>query len=232
MLKLSKLYCNNEDIFPDIIFHKGINVVFAKAEKKDKKTDSHSLGKTTLLRLIKFLLLKKYDKSIQFLKKPCFEGNIFFLEIEYSAGQYLTIRRPVKGLIAIHLHNAPTCLSEYPDVEWKHKKLSLKNAIETLDKYLKIDQGTQYNYRKGLRYCFKEQNQYSEEFKIDASYIGDDWKPYLASKLGFPLDIFIKKHEINRKIKKLKDARRELKDVEDESINVLNLEISVRESEL
>ena len=233
MLRLSKIYCNNETIFPDIDFHTGLNVVFAEADKKDKSTDSHSLGKTTLLRLIKFLLLKQIDKK-HFLKRSAFNEFIFFLEIEYEYKKYITIKRPTKGKIFIHQHLKSETLTEFSNINWKHKNLSLSSAVELLDDYLKIHQSpTDFTYRSGLRYCFKEQDEYGEIFKINSSPEGDgSWKPYLASQLGFSPQLLKEKYQVHSKKETLKNALKELNNIEEESINKLELDIAVREKEL
>ena len=74
MISLSKLYSNKDDIFPLIKFHNGLNIVYASVskDKKTAKNHSHSVGKTTLLEVIDYLLVKKVDKNHFFNKHKIF----------------------------------------------------------------------------------------------------------------------------------------------------------------
>ena len=61
-MKLSKIYANNSQ-FKTIIFNEGFNIVYGDVEdvvdKTTNKVQEHNLGKTSLINLIDFLLLKK-----------------------------------------------------------------------------------------------------------------------------------------------------------------------------
>ena len=60
-MKLSKIY-SNKSSFKAIIFNEGFNVVYGDVkDSKTNKVQEHNLGKTTLIHLIDFLLLKKID---------------------------------------------------------------------------------------------------------------------------------------------------------------------------
>ena len=57
-MKLSKIYSNKREIFEDIKFNQGLNVIFGEVKSpEDMKKDSHNLGKTLLISLIEFLML-------------------------------------------------------------------------------------------------------------------------------------------------------------------------------
>jgi uncharacterized protein YydD (DUF2326 family) len=85
-MQLSRLYSNNSTRFVPIEFNSIgddtlMNVVFGEVrDPKNRKKDSHNLGKTTLLNLIDFCLLKGMS-SDQFLFKhrERFQGFDFFL---------------------------------------------------------------------------------------------------------------------------------------------------------
>lgn len=68
-MKISKIYSNKSKEFKPITFNSNqdsglINVIYAEIKKpKAKKEDSHNLGKTTLISLIDFLLLKDIVNS-------------------------------------------------------------------------------------------------------------------------------------------------------------------------
>ena len=100
-MKLSKIYANNQKFKP-IIFNEGFNVIFANIDNEINqdtgKVQEHNLGKTSLVYLIDFLLLKGVDKNNLFGKpknKENFSDWVFFLEIKLNNGEYLTIRRAV-----------------------------------------------------------------------------------------------------------------------------------------
>jgi uncharacterized protein YydD (DUF2326 family) len=97
-MKLTRLYSNEPRLFEPIAFNgvrdAKISVVFASVTKpKDATKDSHNLGKTTLLHLIDFLLLKNIEKDHIFLRHSgLFAKLVFFLELQTSTGQYVTVK--------------------------------------------------------------------------------------------------------------------------------------------
>ncbi|MBP6810133.1 MAG: hypothetical protein KA138_01325 [Saprospiraceae bacterium] len=80
-MKLSQLYANKG--FKNIVFNDGLNLVLAKVTKKlDLNKDSHNLGKTTLIAVIDFMLLKEVKEEHIFkTHQEKFLGYIFYLEI-------------------------------------------------------------------------------------------------------------------------------------------------------
>ena len=94
-MKLSKIYSNEP--FHEVVFNEGFNVILGQVTKpKDKNVDSHNLGKTTLIHVIDFLMLKKIDKKHFFTKhEKLFKDYVFYLEILLNSGKYLTIKRSV-----------------------------------------------------------------------------------------------------------------------------------------
>src|ERR1700730_913453 len=101
-MQISRVYSNLPRLFTPIDFHcrddsDKLNVVYGEVRQpSDQKRDSHNLGKTTLLHLIDFLLLKGMSPD-HFLAKnrERFADFVFFIEIALNAGDYATIRRDV-----------------------------------------------------------------------------------------------------------------------------------------
>ena len=101
-MKLSKIYTNQLD-FKNIKFNSGFNVIYADVKTNDDNRNSHCLGKSLLIDLIDFLLLKKVgSKKNHPLYKTknetgdyLFNDYIFYLEIMLNSGKYLTIQRSV-----------------------------------------------------------------------------------------------------------------------------------------
>ena len=115
-MQLSRLYSNLDAIFTPIEFNcreraTFINAVFAEIRHpKDRSKDSHNLGKTTLVHLLDFMMLKDIGTGDSFLSKHVdrFDKFRFFIEVALNEGDYVTIRRTVadSGKIAIKRHDA------------------------------------------------------------------------------------------------------------------------------
>lgn len=228
MLKLSRLYSDDEAIFPCIKFRDGVNVVFANVTAHEKNKSSHSLGKTTLVELINFMLLKKIDKN-SFLKKEVFKEFVFYLEIECEDSRYVTVRRPVKGKISIHVSGNSSKLDYLDKKDWKHGSLGVDKAKDILDSDLALKVVTEngFHYRNGLRYCLRKQTRYEETFKVNSSSETDvQWKPYLSGILGLDPEIVTAKYDANNKVKSLKNAIDQIKALPQESTQSLEAEIA------
>jgi len=78
-MKLCKIYSNDETQFHNIEFQDGLNVILAEITDRSKTDkDTHNLGKTLLISLIDFLLLKQIkDKSKFFLTKGGLRTRFF-----------------------------------------------------------------------------------------------------------------------------------------------------------
>ena len=127
-MKLSKIYTNKNDVFEAIKFNDGLNIIIGEIRhRKNKKKDSHNLGKTTLGLLIDYCLLKgRHRDFFLFKHEDKFSEFVFYLEIKLSEESYITIRRGVKNntKVAIHKHSEKhqdySCLTED---EWSHNDL-------------------------------------------------------------------------------------------------------------
>ena len=97
-MKISKIYSNHPEFKP-ITFHNGLNIIYGDVSiniDENGKEHPHNIGKTSLVELIDFLLLKKVVKGSFFYKHSAiFASWIFYLEIELNNGRYLTVRRGV-----------------------------------------------------------------------------------------------------------------------------------------
>lgn len=234
MLKLSRLYANKSNIFPDIKFREGLNIVFANVTREHKNKSSHSLGKTTLVELLNFCLLKQIDKDF-FLKKSVFEDFIFYLEIEYANNRFITIKRPVKGKICIHSSSKNDNLNHLEDKDWKFNSLSLNKAKKILDSFFSILDLNKYGFtfRNGLRYCLRKQTQYENTFKVNTSRENDSaWKPYLAYVLGINPNFVKEKYEANNQVESIKNAIKQIESIPQESTQSLEAEIAQLEAHI
>lgn len=218
MLKLIKLYSNKPEIFPAIVFHDGLNVVYASVTKKTKdKRSSHSLGKTLLADLIDYMLIKEVDKDFFLKGKKVFEDFDFFLEIKTHKNLYITIERPSKGKVSLYTSQVPTNILNGTDFNLLGKSLGIDTARLKLDQllHLSVVKEAIAHYRKGLRYCIRRQEEFLEIFKAKNVPEKDrDWKPYLSGLLGINPDLVAGKYNTKETINRLTTAIRELEFVD------------------
>ena len=228
MIKLSRLYSNKKEIFPDIEFHDGLNVIFASVSKHIDNKSSHSLGKTTLVDVIDFCFLKQISKKHIF-KNNRFVEFVFFLEIQCSVDKYVTVRRPVSGKISIIIRSEPFRFAAEDVSDWDHQDLAFKNAKDELNRLICPGnvRASGFGYRNGLRYCLRKQTQYENTFKVNNSRESDSsWAPYLASIIGINSQTVQDKYEANKRVESIKSAIKEVNNLPSESGQSLEAEIT------
>ena len=219
-MKLSRLYSNNPAKFEPIDFLPGLNVVLAEMrlpENRDK--DDHNLGKTTLGRMLNFCFLAKRDnKFFLFKHLELFRDLVFFLEIKLMENSYLTIRRGVEEVTKISFKKHQTQYQDFSllqESEWDHLDMPFERAKELLDGLLDWRALKPWQYRKGLGYLLRTQDDYRDVFqlgKYSAKHF--DWKPFLAHVLGFDAQLmsshYEKEEELARKQATEQTIKREL----------------------
>lgn len=219
-MKLSRIYCDKPDLFAAIEFSTGLNVVLAEIrlpENQDK--DTHNLGKTTLGRLIDYCFLAGRDpKFFLFKHEDLFKDFVFFLEIELTDSSYVTVRRGVEEAtkICFKKHEAARQdFTELPKADWDHVDLPFERAREMFDSLLDWRAISPWQYRKGLGYQLRSQDDYQDVFQL-RRFAGKhaDWKPYVAHILGFdhkPIELhYEKKAELEEKKVKAETVKTEL----------------------
>lgn len=191
-MKLSRLYCNRPDFFGPIDFHDGLNVVLAEIRlPTNRNKDTHNLGKTTLGRVIDFCFLAGRDaKFFLFKHEDLFKDFVFFMEIGLADSSYLTVRRGVEEhtKISFKKHDAVhQDFSELSEREWDHFNLPFERAREMLDGLLDWRAVSPWDFRKGLGYQLRSQDDYQDVFQLRRFGVGKhkDWKPYAAHILKF-----------------------------------------------
>lgn len=216
-MKLSHLYSEQPAIFPPIRFRDGLNVVLAHIRHpKDDSKIGHCLGKTLLIDILDFCLLKKVNKDHLFRRKSeLFSDFVFFLEVQLPEGGFLTIRRSAAETTKIafkrHEHRWQN-FSDLPEPEWDHWRETFDNAVVLLDSLLAFTPIKPWSYRKGLGYFLRGQSDYGNVFQLTKFGAGKhkDWKPYLARVLGFDDTLLTAKYEADAASKKLQDQAAEL----------------------
>src|ERR1035437_2386745 len=246
-MKLSQIYSNNPRIFPPIEFNgvedKDLSVVFARVKKpKDTHKDSHNLGKTLLVELIDFLLLKEIS-NLHFLSKQqiLFADWVFYLELQNTKGLFITVRRTVKDptKIAFKVHNKRLNVSAPSGnvhTEWDHTDVGLDRAMQLLDGHLGLDAIKPFSYRSGVGYFLRTQADYTQLFQlVKTSEAPDkDWKPYLARVFGLDADLVIKKYALDEEVAELKRKDDEIQlslphNVRTGNLNELRMDVSSRQ---
>ena len=155
-MKISKIYANKS--FKNVSFNEtGLNVIVGKiSDRKNTELDSHNIGKSLLLEVIDFLLLKKVsNKNKYFLTKhQIFEESIFFAEIKLNSGQYLIIRRSTENNTKISFKINDFKLEDFiTDIEeWDEENIAIDKARETLNNYICYDVLSNWKYRKVINY--------------------------------------------------------------------------------
>lgn len=210
-MKLSKLYCNKSDLLGPIDFRAGLNVVLAEIRlPQNRDKDTHNLGKTTLGRLIDFCFLAGRDpKFFLFKHEDIFKDFVFYLEIELADASYVTVRRGVEEAtkISFKKHEAShQDFTELPGEDWDHVNLPFDRAREMLDSLLDWRAVSPWDYRKGLGYQLRSQDDFQDVFQLRRFGVGahKDWKPYVAHILGFDYKLVQQHYE---KLEKLEEKK-------------------------
>ena len=179
-MKLSKLYCNDKR-FKTVYFKEGINLILGSVDNKNKN-DTHNLGKTTLVEIINYMLLKKKNHFFSGeTKEEIFKGFEFFLEVELDKG-FVTIKRGIKNSkISLKIHKEKK--QNFIDFEdWDFKDIKLDIAKNELNKLFNFD--LKSDYRNFLKFILRTQEDYSFDFKKNE--VGDiQWKPYIMELFGY-----------------------------------------------
>lgn len=222
-MKLCKIYSNDETQFHNIEFHDGLNVVLAEITDRSKiDKDTHNLGKTLLISLIDFLLLKQIkDKSKFFLTKGGFEYQIFFAELKLNDGRYLIIRRSVDHPSKVSFRASTHKMVGFEtEIVYDYENISFKDAKEKLNDYLGFDVLTKWPYRKSVTYFLRSQYDYRDVFRLDKFKGKDkDWKPFMFDLLGFNSEVIEEKYELEDEINELNTKINTLQKENDIDIN-------------
>lgn len=206
-MKLRRIY-SSDSKFNTVILNPQFNVVLGELTNvNDLSHDSHNLGKSTLISLIDFLLLKDIPKG-HFLKSKVFENHVFYLEIKCNSGKYVTIKRATTNntKISIKIHDQDD-LDCRKCIDWDYEELSLgsknneTNPKFILNRLLGFDILKGEEYRRTSGYFLRTQEDYNDVFKLQ-KYKGKDvdWKPILFELLGFFSEHMINKYNIEYEI--------------------------------
>lgn len=213
-MKLSKIYSNRRDAFYPVLFRDGLNVVMAEIRlPENKNKDTHNLGKSTLGVLLDFCLLSRRDAKMFLIKHDdLFGGFVFFLEVELDSGGFVTIRRSVDeaSKISFKRHLAPNQdFQDLDESQWDHYQVPFERSKVILDGLLSLNAVKPWDFRKGLGYFLRTQDDYSDVFKLKRfASEHADWKPYVSHILGFDANLISSFYEIEDEISKLRASEK------------------------
>ena len=207
-MKISKFYSNQPTIFEPINFTQGLNVILAEIRlPENRKKDTHNLGKTTLGRLLDFGFLSRSDQKFFLLKHyDLFKNFIFFLEIELTDTSYITVRRSVENPSKISIKKHETKHQDFSGLEqsaWDHWEIPFERTRKLLNSLLDWHGLEPRDYRKGLGYQIRTQNDFQDVFQLGKFAAGKHlyWKPFMAHILGFNAQIIKSHYEKEEEIK-------------------------------
>lgn len=215
-MKIIKIFSNDSSKFHNIEFNEGFNVVIARIYDKTKTDkDCHNLGKTLLISLIDFLLLKTINRKDKFfLTSGDFVGESYFIELKLNSGKFLIINRTIDNPTKISFKVNNEKLKNFCiDFAWNEKDMSLDKAKEWLNNQLAFDVLKTWKYRKPINYFLRSQRDFRDVFKLD-KFKGKDvqWKPFMFELMGFNATLVKKKYDLEQDSSNLKSKIQTIKD--------------------
>jgi uncharacterized protein YydD (DUF2326 family) len=132
-MKLLKIYANKN--FKNIEFEPEFNVILASTQEKNKKKDTHSLGKTSLIHVINFILLGSFNKKI--FGNEIFKGVVFYGELALNDGKYLIIKRGIDTNSKLSFKINEVKSQDFKILEsWDEENVSFDKAQNKLNELL------------------------------------------------------------------------------------------------
>ncbi|MDR1897764.1 MAG: DUF2326 domain-containing protein [Prevotellaceae bacterium] len=199
--------------------------------------DSHNLGKTTLIAVIDFMLLKDItDEHIFNIYKNKFTGYIFYLEILLNNGKYLTIKREIDCPTKISFKTSDISVNLLDEEHWEKANISIKKAETFLNEYLAFDVLKQWKYRKSVTYFLRSQKDYNNVFQLSKFSKGQDvdWKPFMFDLLGFDGNLLTQKYDTDKQFseqKKLINGIKNQFSVDTEEVDKIKGAIDLKKDE-
>lgn len=197
-MKLIQIYSNNA-IFKPIKFNDGISFILS---------DAHSVGKTKLLELIDYCLLKNKP---DFLKLDQFKDMDleFYLEIK-AYNKFITIKRDInnkRNSVSIkESHRSQSCLNfESKDYGYSGGKDS---GLQRLNELLLFELlNKKINFRRYISYFLRGQDDQSDVFRLNKYRQSKDidYKPIISNMLGIDGELIKSKYETENEISKLEN---------------------------
>ena len=241
-MKLSKIYSNLPEYFKPIKFNDGLNVIIGKITKpKDTTQDSHNIGKSLLIDVIDYCLLKKVYKGhfTKNLPEPLNKMD-FYLEITLNEGKFLTIKRSIEKNTKICFKKSSENDQDFTQLnkdQWDQFELPVEKAKAFLDGELNLTFITPFPYRTGVSYFLRKQRDYTNVFQVEKFSHGRDieWKSYIGKILGLTSKIIEDKYNYENELELINKDLKELRDTlpySDEGLDKLRARIEAEEQRI
>ena len=211
-MKLSRLY-SNDARFHSIVFNDGLNVVLGKVTRRyDMLRDSHNLGKSSLIEVLDFMMLKEL-KADSFFKKYAniFSSHIFYIELLLNDSTYLTIRRAVANPNNISFIKSEVSCECHEHTKWD-VTLPLTKSKEYLNRQLAFNVLTGVNYRSTVSFFLRTQKDYNNVFQLSKNFKGKqkNWKPVVFELLGYGPEKLIEKYDLDKQLEDLDSSAKSI----------------------
>lgn len=220
-MQICRVYSNVPTVFEAIKFNFGVNatklnVIIGEVHKpKDQNKDSHNLGKTTLIHVIDFLLLKGMSQEHLFHQQiERFREFEFFIEVALRPGEFATVRRspanPTRASMSRYADEGRDFVGSTAD-DWDHPDLPIDEAIKLFDAWLDLRMLQPHDYRKAITYFLRAQDDWGDELQLQKFQKGAhaNWKPFVGHLFGFDENIIALKYKLDDDIKDLERRQAE-----------------------
>lgn len=212
-MKISKIYSNKD--FHNTKFNLGLSVIYADVKAKASPNSSHNLGKSKLIELIDFLLLKGIRPKEHFLTSTKdtetntlkFNGYEFYLEILLNSGSFLTIKRTVADSSKVSMKLSADSVNDFEiPKQWDFENITINNdAKQKLNDYLDFDffkSNPDFDFRDTVNYSLRMHGDYADLFKLSKfTFDEKKWKTFMFSLLGFDSSSVAEKYNVEEEIK-------------------------------
>lgn len=151
-------------------------------------------------------LAKRHKEQFLFKNKEIFSDFIFFLEIQLSENEYLTIKRSVANNTKIGFYSHNSSNQDYrvlSEDSW-YGLTSFDDTKTYLDSKLNFTAIKSWQYRQLIGYLIRTQDDFYQVFQLQ-KYRGQDvdWKPYMADLLGFNGDLAKQRYQLGKQVNDL-----------------------------
>ncbi len=234
-MKLSQIYSNKTNIFRDIKFLPGVNYILGEIkDPKNFNKDTHNLGKSTFGKILDFCLLEQKNKKTILYSNPIFSDFIFYLEVELCSNEYITICRSIDKASKISF--VKNTKSRKYDIskkeDWLFYNLPFEKAKQYFNSELNYSVQNDYNFRKGIGYFLRNNNEYIDLFKLNPQSKNLDWLPYFMHLMGLDEKLYIEKENLLLEQEKYSKEENNLNNLIDYSFQDINTKLELRKQNL
>jgi uncharacterized protein YydD (DUF2326 family) len=237
---LKRIYSETE-LFDEVLFKKGINVIRGIYTKKDLSknkgiTDLNGIGKSTLVRLIDFALLSDSTKNRSFdmEKHEFLKGHSVTLEIEVD-GKTFVIKRSFDDSKKPQFGVSNSGLEVYDEIELKKLLGTILFETESNETYLESNW-----FRKLIRFFIKDDlNNFERDDPLNFldKHLGkSEIYSYNLFLLGLPNKSMVNFDELKKSNDELKKQKRKilerLKEDTGKDLDQIGSEISILDSKI